>query len=132
MKLSFTLFALRINIVRRVRPDIPVVFNNTKVEIPETYQLKRQLVKDWNLDLVEVFPLNNWSFWKVIEKYGFPLGQRFGNKATSCALDSPNIQLETALMSTRHTNGKCCYYLKKAPMLVLCVGLVNALIVNAV
>lgn len=84
-----------LHLVRQVKPDVQVVFNNTKVEFPETYQLKRQLVKDWNLNLVEIFPLHGWTFWKVIEKYGFPVGQRFGNKAT----------------------GKCCYYLKKAPML---------------
>jgi 3'-phosphoadenosine 5'-phosphosulfate sulfotransferase (PAPS reductase)/FAD synthetase len=35
-----------------------------------------------------------WTFWKIVEKYGWPIGQRRGATAT----------------------GKCCYRLKKAPM----------------
>jgi len=83
-----------LHLVRRVKPDIPIVFNNTRVEYPNTLFFKRQLVAEWGLNLIEVFPLNDWSFWKVVEQYGFPVGQRRGISATS----------------------KCCYYLKKAPM----------------
>jgi len=83
-----------LHMVLRIRPKIAVVFNNTKCEFPDTLRLKRQLVEQWNLNLVEAFPNAGWTFWKVVEKYGFPLGQRRGGAATS----------------------KCCYYLKKAPM----------------
>ena len=84
-----------LHMVLQIRPDIAVVFNNTKCEYPDTLRLKRRLLEQWNLNLVEVFPNDAWTFWKVVEKYGFPLGQRRGGSATS----------------------KCCYYLKKAPML---------------
>ena len=80
--------------VRRIKPDIPIVFNNTGVEYPDTLLLRNKLKREWNLNLVEVKPLDGWTFWKVIEKWGFPVGQRRGVSATS----------------------KCCYYLKKSPM----------------
>ena len=83
-----------LHMVLQIRPSVAVVFNNTKCEFPDTLRLKRQLVEQWNLNLVEVKPKDGWTFWQVIEKYGFPLGQRRGGAATS----------------------KCCYYLKKAPM----------------
>lgn len=83
-----------LHMIRQIYPDIPVVFNNTKVEYPDTLRLKRQLVNEWNLNLIEAKPINGWTFWKIVEKYGFPIGQRRGASATS----------------------KCCYYLKKKPM----------------
>lgn len=83
-----------LHLARQVMPDIPCVFNNTLVENPDTIRFKKRLVDEWNLNLVEVKPLNGWTFWKVVEKYGFPVGQRRGGSATT----------------------KCCYYLKKAPM----------------
>lgn len=78
----------------QVKKDIDVVFNNTLVEYPDTLAFKRKLTDEWNLNVVEIKPLNGWTFWKIVERYGFPLGQRQGSEAT----------------------GKCCYYLKKAPM----------------
>lgn len=83
-----------LDMARQIYPEIPVIFNNTKVEFPDTLQLKRQLTEEWKLNLVEAKPLNGWTFWRVVEKYGFPVGQRRGVSATS----------------------KCCYHLKKAPM----------------
>lgn len=83
-----------LHLARRAYPDIPVIFNNTKVEYPDTLRLKRQLVNDWNLNLIEAKPLDGWTFWDIVEKYGFPIGQRRGTSTTS----------------------KCCYYLKKKPM----------------
>ena len=91
-----------LDMVRRIQPDIPVVFNNTGVEYPDTLKLRNRLKREWNLNLIEVRPLEikpskgsgRWTFWKVVERYGFPIGQRRGATAT----------------------GKCCYRLKKAPM----------------
>ena len=82
-----------LHLVKQLGCNIPVVFNNTKVERRETLQLKRQLVKDWDIDLIEVFPSANWTFWKIVEEYGFPVGGR-NNLAAQ----------------------RCCYYLKKKPM----------------
>lgn len=83
-----------LHLARQVKKDIDVVFNNTLVEYPDTLAHKRKLMTEWNLNIVEIKPLNGWTFWKVVERYGFPIGQRRGSTAT----------------------GKCCYYLKKAPM----------------
>ena len=83
-----------LHLARQVKKDIAVAFNNTLVEYPDTLAFKRKLTVEWGLNVTEIKPLNGWTFWKVIERYGFPLGQRSGSTAT----------------------GKCCYFLKKAPM----------------
>jgi 3'-phosphoadenosine 5'-phosphosulfate sulfotransferase (PAPS reductase)/FAD synthetase len=82
-----------LHMVKSITDNFDVVFNNTLVEYPDTLRLKRQLTRDWDLNLIEVKPKDDWSFWKVVQLYGFPVGGR--------------------------TNGptqKCCYYLKKSPM----------------
>lgn len=83
-----------LHIIKNIHPQIEVVYSNTKVEYPDTIRFKQQLIEEWNLNLIELKPIEGWDFWKVIEKYGFPVGQRLGASATS----------------------KCCYYLKKKPM----------------
>jgi len=40
-----------LHIVLRENPDIPVVYNNTTVEFPETLQYVRKLHKEWGFDL---------------------------------------------------------------------------------
>ena len=83
-----------LHLALQIKPDIQVLYNNTLVPIPDTLKFNKRIVAEWNLNFLEVKPLNGWTFWKVVEKFGFPLGQRYGNEAT----------------------GKCCYHLKKAPM----------------
>jgi len=91
-----------LDIVRRHIPNIPVAFNHTGVEFPDTLRLRDKLIKEWNLNVIQIKPLEmkppegsgRWTFWKIVEKYGWPIGQRRGVSATA----------------------KCCYRLKKAPM----------------
>ena len=73
----------------RYLPDVPVMFNNTGVEHPETINYVRKLAKEWNLNLIETKPIK--PFWKVVEEYGFP---KFRGK-----------------WGTPH----CCLYLKEYP-----------------
>jgi len=40
-----------LHIALKVKPDIPVVFNNTTVEFPETLSYLRMLKESWNLHL---------------------------------------------------------------------------------
>lgn len=72
-----------------------VLWNNTLIEYPDTYEFARKIIKDWNLDCIEVKP--QVTFWQIVEKYGFPIYSRnsVGN-------------LQTATY-------KCCYELKKKP-----------------
>lgn len=75
--------------------SIPLLNINTGIEFPEALEFRDKLVDKYNLTLYEqpAFPE---TFWSIVDKYGFPVGERRfkGGEATS----------------------KCCYYLKKKPL----------------
>jgi len=83
-----------LDLVRHLHSEIAVVFGNTRCEYPDTLKLKRQLVNEWKLNFIEASPADGWTYWKIIEEFGFPIGQRTGGEATD----------------------KCCMHLKKKPM----------------
>jgi len=75
-------------------PDIPVVFNNTGVEYPETVKHVRKTAKEWNLNYNELKPDAN--YWDLVKKHGFP-------------------QLRGSSKKKRPRKPACCTYLKEAP-----------------
>ncbi len=77
-------------------PDIPVVFNNTGVEYPETVQFVHSLAERWHLNLIETKPER--TFWDCVDLWGFPVGKR------------PK--------KGKPSSRKCCYWLKDKPMLL--------------
>ncbi|GAI73667.1 unnamed protein product, partial [marine sediment metagenome] len=79
----------------QVNPDVPVVFNNTGVEYPETVKFVAMLAEQWALNLIVTHPEKN--FWDCIEQYGFA----DGSKARASGSKAP-----------------CCYWLKEKPMLM--------------
>jgi 3'-phosphoadenosine 5'-phosphosulfate sulfotransferase (PAPS reductase)/FAD synthetase len=81
-----------LHLVRQFRSGVPVLWNNTSIEYPETYKFKARIEKEWNLTVIEAKPTRD--FWWVIENYGFPLYARKGNKDAS---------------------KNCCAYLKDYP-----------------
>jgi 3'-phosphoadenosine 5'-phosphosulfate sulfotransferase (PAPS reductase)/FAD synthetase len=82
-----------LHLVRQVNPEVPVLFNNTLVEFPDTYKFKKKMVRDWALRVIETRPTRD--FWWVVEQYGFPLYSRKGHKDAS---------------------KNCCRYLKEYPI----------------
>lgn len=76
------------------RPDIPVVFNNTGIEYPETVKHIRKIAKDWSLNYHELEPEAN--FWDLVKEHGFP-------------------QLRGSSKGKRARKPACCTYLKEAP-----------------
>lgn len=77
----------------QVNPKVPVVFNNTGVEYPETSAFVTQIAADWNLNIKITHPEK--SFWECIKQYGFP------NRSKARASGS---------------KAPCCYWLKEKPM----------------
>jgi len=75
-------------------PNIPVVFNNTGVEYPETVNYVRYMAEKWSLNFHELKPEAN--FWGLVKEYGFPQLRGSGPKG-------------------RHRRPACCIYLKEAP-----------------
>ncbi len=76
------------------RPDIPVIFNNTGVEYPETVKYVRHLADEWNLNFHELKP--EYDFWTLAKEYGFP-------------------QLRGSSSKKRPRKPKCCKFLKEDP-----------------
>jgi phosphoadenosine phosphosulfate reductase len=74
------------------KPDIPVVFNNTGVEYPETVNFVAQFAKLLDLNLIVTHPEK--SFWDCVKQYGFASGKR----------------------KTKGNYAQCCYWLKEKPM----------------
>ena len=83
-----------VRLVTRHYPDIPVVFNNTGVEYPETVRFVHGLAQTWNLNLIETKP--DITFWECVDRWGFPVGKR------------PR--------KGQPGSRKCCYHLKDKPM----------------
>ncbi|GAJ10246.1 unnamed protein product, partial [marine sediment metagenome] len=61
-----------------MKPDVPVVFNNTGVEYPETRAFVGQLQQEWHINLIVTKP--DKTFWDCIEQYGFPRGTKSASK----------------------------------------------------
>jgi len=77
------------------QPDIPVIFNNTGVEYPETIHFINQIKNEWKLNLHVTKPIK--SFWQCINEYGFPQFRGKYSKTWSRAKPA------------------CCYFLKEVP-----------------
>jgi len=78
-------------LARQMKTDVPVIFNNTGVEYPETVRFIQEISALWQLNITITRPEK--GFWQCVEEYGFPQqSKRRGN------------------------NNHCCYWLKKKPM----------------
>lgn len=75
-------------------PDIPVVFNNTGIEYPETVKHVRKTAEEWDLNYHELKPDAN--YWDLVKEHGFP-------------------QLRGSSKKKRPRKPACCTYLKEAP-----------------
>ncbi len=80
-----------LNEARSLIKDIPVVFNNTGVEHPETIRFAKRVAEEWDLNLIITQPIC--SYWQCVAENGFAPG----HKETSAGK-------------------QCCYRLKERPM----------------
>lgn len=83
----------------QVDPKIRVLFNDTGVEFPETYQFIKKIKREWNLNLTVLKPLR--TFWSIQREYGFPM-LRGQYKDSSKSKDGRPM---------------CCQILKEEPLL---------------
>jgi phosphoadenosine phosphosulfate reductase len=75
-------------------PKIKVNFNNTRIELKETMQVKEKVVKDWSLNYYELHPDEGVSFYTVNDR-----------------IVTENLVLDDG---KKHSN-MCCYWLKEKP-----------------
>lgn len=80
----------------QVTPNVPVIFNNTGVESPETVRFIASLEQAWGLNLIVTHPEK--SFWDCVEEYGFPK--------------------QSKRRGVANRGARCCYWLKEKPMLL--------------
>lgn len=84
----------------QIKPNILVDFNDTGVEFPETYEFIDYIVDEWGVNLIRLKPKT--TFWKCVEKWGFPMLRGKYDKRTSLSKDGRPM---------------CCQLLKEAPLL---------------
>jgi phosphoadenosine phosphosulfate reductase len=84
-----------LHMVREYSDKVKVLWNNTLVEYPDTYEFARRIIHEWNLHCIEARP--KVTFWDIVEKYGFPIYTR-----------NSKGQKQVAAY-------KCCDELKKKP-----------------
>jgi len=83
-----------VNIARRIKPNVNVMFVDTGVEFPETVAFVNRMAKAWKLNLHIVRPIPGVTFWTITERYELP------------SMRSSRL---------KHHVPKCCYYLKTYP-----------------
>ena len=90
---SLTVLHLVKRVANKLKINFQVLWNNTGVHYPNVYDIKKQLEKEWNLDIVETRAKK--TFWDIVEEYGYPGvgGSDRSDKA----------------------NSACCYHIKKKP-----------------
>jgi len=87
-----------VHLVRNFCKNAVVVFHNTLVEYPETYNYRDEMLKLWDIkNYYETKPIEGYTFWSCVKKYGYPkfrMQTEKGKKAQA---------------------PKCCFYLKEKP-----------------
>lgn len=70
----------------KIKPDITIIFDDTTVEYPQTYEYRDLILREWNLQkqYVETKPLM--PFWDVWKKFGapFPRGGKGRKRKPAC------------------------------------------------
>jgi len=94
-----------LHLVRRFLKDVDVLFNDTKVEFPETIEFVNKWAEKWKLNLHIARPPKGITIWWCIKNYGWPLlGKDF----------SPNIKAKIEKYGVK-VSDRCCYWLKEKP-----------------
>ena len=100
-------------------PDIDVVFNDTKVEFPETLKFVRKMSDAWSLNLHIAKPEPHKDFWWCVEEYGWPLFGKRGSDSIVSHRRGNKPLLSDKLVRVANTevsiSKRCCYYLKEKP-----------------
>ncbi|MEW6557799.1 MAG: phosphoadenosine phosphosulfate reductase family protein [Elusimicrobiota bacterium] len=84
---------------RKVIPNIPVIFVDSRCEYPDTYRFLKKIVPLWNLNLIKI-PGKHTFQW-IVKRHGFPIYSR-GNP----------YKYSRKYLPAHY----CCLYLKKRPL----------------
>lgn len=104
-----------VHLALQFNPDIRIIFSNTGIELPETLRYRRKMVKEWDLNYIEL--RREMDFLRCIEEYGYPLMRMLGRdrkKALEKALKSGFIT-EKSVKFYNNDTIPCCWFLKEKP-----------------
>lgn len=104
-----------LHLVRQFSPQIPVIWNNTGVEFPETWPFIRSMAAEWKLDLHIAKPAAGVDFWWCVDKFGWPL---FGKDIRSSQDHHVQRRLSKRkgkAVEVARMSSYCCDWLKEKP-----------------
>ncbi|KKL78429.1 hypothetical protein LCGC14_2024930 [marine sediment metagenome] len=104
-----------LDLVRQLAPDIPVVWNNTGVEFPETWPFIKRMTQEWGLNLHVARPEPGHTFWWCVEKYGWPLFGKDIRNSTDHHVSRRLSKRKEKAADAGRLSSYCCDYLKKKP-----------------
>jgi len=114
-----------LHMVRKEKPDIPVIFIDTGVLFPETLDFVEQIEKEWGLNIQRGEPKIGEDFWSITNKYGWPVLGKFISTNVGRAVRTGNIRKQLnekekklALNGIR-LSCKCSYYINLKPSICL-------------
>ncbi len=110
-----------LHLILKYAPDIPVIYNDTGVEFPETRSFVKQIASEWNLNLFVAKPNRGETFWNCVKMHGWPMfgkaqalsieqARRTGNIRSSLSAFERTLALEGVSISSR-----CCDFTRERP-----------------
>ncbi len=108
-----------LHLARQLEPRIPVVWNNTGVEFPETWPFIKRMTEEWELDLHIARPEPGQDFWWCVEKYGWPLLGKDIRRSTNHHITRRLTNRKRKAADVARISSYCCDYLKVKPSLIL-------------
>jgi phosphoadenosine phosphosulfate reductase len=115
---------IMLSLILRQNPNVDVAWVNTGVEFPECVKFVQHITNDWGINLHVAKPED--VFWKITEKYGWPMLGKGGSGYWWSRADRLERQGKTKLAkATRDAriSAACCRILKEQPMKKLCRSL---------
>jgi 3'-phosphoadenosine 5'-phosphosulfate sulfotransferase (PAPS reductase)/FAD synthetase len=111
-----------LHLIRQFKPEIDVIFNDTKVEFPETLKFVKDLSCEWNLNLHTARAPQGVNFWWCVERFGWPLLGKDNARDIQAikaggrtAFRRKGSLVWKAAQSGVPISDRCCYYLKEKP-----------------
>ncbi len=104
-----------LDLVRKLVPDIPVVWNNTGVEFPETYPFIKRLWDEWHLNLHIAKPEPGKDMWWCVQEFGWPLFGKDIRRSTDHHMKRRLSNRKRKAAAVGRMSSYCCDYLKERP-----------------
>lgn len=83
-----------LHLVRRVCPNVDVIYNDPLVDLPETYAYVERMANEWNLNLHVSKPAKGQDFWSVGKSHGWPIFGKAVSSNVERAIRTGNVRAQ--------------------------------------